>query len=388
MIAHFRPIRRQLRRGKRSPFRVLFTKDLKGLGSGADNRSVSTLAHTMMTAARSADSGLSGPGELDRYPYGEANGADRVGAPVWDVADQDLGRMGRRAAGSRGRGLHGQLVQQLGQMIVSGDLGADRPLVPEEIGQRFEVSRTVVRESLRVLEAKGLVSARPNVGTRVRPVSDWNLLDPDIIEWRAFGPQRDDQRRELNELRWTIEPLAARLAAGHGREDVQQRLTDMIEIMGHALGQGDPITFARADAEFHSLLIQLAGNRMLEHLSGIVSAALQVSGGPSRAATVRTRRPSPTTVGSPTPLPRVTARARRPPCGSCSPSTPMSNVWSPRPASTDAFHGDSVIGASVQAPGVRCTARSGCAHRLFLMCRRIAPDPPGPGAIRRHMRGP
>ncbi|MFJ8824252.1 FadR/GntR family transcriptional regulator [Streptomyces sp. NPDC102467] len=240
---------------------------------------MSTLAHTMMTAARSADSGLAGPGELDRYPYA-GPAANRVGPPVWDSTDQDLGRMSRRAAGSRGRGLHGQLVQQLGQMIVSGDLGADRPLVPEEIGQRFEVSRTVVRESLRVLEAKGLVSARPNVGTRVRPVSDWNLLDPDIIEWRAFGPQRDDQRRELSELRWTIEPLAARLAAGHGREDVQQRLVDMVEIMGHALGQGDSITFSRADAEFHSLLIQLAGNRMLEHLAGIVSAALQVSGGP------------------------------------------------------------------------------------------------------------
>ncbi|MEU6393453.1 FadR/GntR family transcriptional regulator [Streptomyces sp. NPDC046939] len=240
---------------------------------------MSTLAHTMMTAARSADSGLVGPGELDRYPY-TGSSTDRVGAPVWDGPDQDLGRVGRRAAGSRGRGLHGQLVQQLGQMIVSGDLGADRPLVPEEIGQRFEVSRTVVRESLRVLEAKGLVSARPNVGTRVRPVSDWNLLDPDIIEWRAFGPQRDDQRRELSEMRWTIEPLAARLAAGHGREDVQARLGDMVEIMGHALGQGDSITFSRADAEFHSLLIQLAGNRMLEHLAGIVSAALQVSGGP------------------------------------------------------------------------------------------------------------
>jgi len=234
----------------------------------------------MMTAARSADSGLAGPGELDRYPYAEAPLPDRVGAPAWESAEPELGRVGRRAAGSRGRGLHGQLVQQLGQMIVSGDLGADRPLVPEEIGQRFEVSRTVVRESLRVLEAKGLVSARPNVGTRVRPVSDWNLLDPDIIEWRAFGPQRDDQRRELSELRWTIEPLAARLAAGHGREDVQQRLADMVEIMGHAMGQGDALTFSRADAEFHSLLIQVAGNRMLEHLSGIVSAALQVSGGP------------------------------------------------------------------------------------------------------------
>jgi DNA-binding FadR family transcriptional regulator len=259
---------------------VLFTKDLKGVGGGADKGSVSTLAHTMMTAARSADSGLAGPGDLDRYSYAEAPAAGRVGASVWDGSDPELGRVGRRAAGSRGRGLHGQLVQQLGQMIVSGDLGADRPLVPEEIGQRFEVSRTVVRESLRVLEAKGLVSARPNVGTRVRPVSDWNLLDPDIIEWRAYGPQRDDQRRELSELRWMIEPLAARLAAGHGREDVQQRLGDMVEIMGHAMSQGDALTFSRADAEFHSLLIQLAGNRMLEHLSGIVSAALQVSGNP------------------------------------------------------------------------------------------------------------
>ncbi|RKN37863.1 FadR family transcriptional regulator [Streptomyces hoynatensis] len=234
----------------------------------------------MMTATRSADSGPAGPGDLDRYSYAESTGAARTtNAPAWDGADSDMSRVGRRAAGNRGRGLHGQLVQQLGQMIVSGDLGADRPLVPEEIGQRFEVSRTVVRESLRVLEAKGLVSARPNVGTRVRPVGDWNLLDPDIIEWRAFGPQREDQRRELCELRLTIEPLAARLAAGDIREEVRQRLGDMVGIMTHALGQGDALTFSRADAEFHALLLQAAGNRMLEHLSGIVAAALQVSGG-------------------------------------------------------------------------------------------------------------
>ncbi|MDF9816101.1 FadR/GntR family transcriptional regulator [Streptomyces sp. SPB162] len=258
---------------------MLFSKALKARTGIADKGCVSTLAHPLMTTARSADSSI-GPAELDRYSYADASGVDRPGLPSWDGADSDMGRVGRRAGGSRGRGLHGQLVQQLGQMIVSGDLGADRPLVPEEIGQRFEVSRTVVRESLRVLEAKGLVSARPNVGTRVRPVADWNLLDPDIIEWRAFGPQRDDQRRELFELRWTIEPLAARLAAGHGREDVQQRLADMVEIMGHAAAQGDSLTFSRADAEFHSLLLQVAGNRMLEHLAGIVSSALHVSGGP------------------------------------------------------------------------------------------------------------
>lgn len=262
---------------------MLFTKALKPVRSAADKGCVTTLAHTMMTAARSADSGLAGPGEVDRYAYAESSGTARTTSNVtaWQGSEADINRVGRRAAGSRGRGLHGQLVQQLGQMIVSGDLGADRPLVPEEIGHRFEVSRTVVRESLRVLEAKGLVSARPNVGTRVRPVSDWNLLDPDIIEWRAFGPQREDQRRELRELRSTIEPLAARLAAGQVRDEVQQRLADMVEIMTHALGQGDTLTFSRADAEFHGLLLQSAGNRMLEHLSGIVSAALQVSGGPA-----------------------------------------------------------------------------------------------------------
>lgn len=237
----------------------------------------------MMTTARSAEAGLTGPSELDRYAYAESSGAARTtpNAPVWEGSEAEMNRVGRRTAGSRGRGLHGQLVQQLGQMIVSGDLGADRPLVPEEIGQRFEVSRTVVRESLRVLEAKGLVSARPNVGTRIRPVSDWNLLDPDIIEWRAFGPQREDQRRELCELRSAIEPLAARLAAGRSRDEVSERLGDMVEIMTHSLSQGDSLTFSRADAEFHGLLLQAAGNRMLEHLAGIVSAALQVSGGPA-----------------------------------------------------------------------------------------------------------
>ena len=260
---------------------MLFTKALKGALGPADKGCVTTLAHTMMTAARSADSGFAGPSELDRYAYAESSGAARntTNSTAWQGSEGDINRVGRRAAGSRGRGLHGQLVQQLGQMIVSGDLGADRPLVPEEIGHRFEVSRTVVRESLRVLEAKGLVSARPNVGTRVRPVSDWNLLDPDIIEWRAFGPQREDQRRELHELRSTIEPLAARLSAGQVREEVQQRLSDMVEIMSHAVAQGDTLTFSRADTEFHSLLLQAAGNRMLEHLSGIISSALQVSGG-------------------------------------------------------------------------------------------------------------
>ncbi|MEU0110639.1 FadR/GntR family transcriptional regulator [Streptomyces sp. NPDC006251] len=209
-----------------------------------------------------------------------SSGADRAGA-LHGGARPEPGHGARRSAGARGRGLHGQLVQQLGQMIVSGEVDADHPLVPEEIGERFEVSRTVVRETLRVLEAKGLVTARPNVGTRVRPVSEWSLLDPDVVEWRAFGPQREDQQRELVELRSMIEPLAARLTAEHGRKEVNGRLGDLVATMERAADQDDSPAFAGADAEFHALLAQASGNQMLEHLFGVVSGALRVYGASS-----------------------------------------------------------------------------------------------------------
>jgi DNA-binding FadR family transcriptional regulator len=186
-----------------------------------------------------------------------------------------------RAAAQRGRGLHGQLVQQLGQMIVAGELGADRPLVPEEIGHRFEVSRTVVRESLRVLEAKGLVSARPNVGTRIRPVHEWNLLDPDVIEWRALGPFRADQARELAELRQAFEPLAAHLVAAQASrlpEVARIRMMELTEILAETAAEADPLGYQRADAELHALLLRATDNRMLEHLATVVYGALEITG--------------------------------------------------------------------------------------------------------------
>ncbi|MBS2965839.1 FadR family transcriptional regulator [Actinocrinis puniceicyclus] len=204
-------------------------------------------------------------GEAQVYPYGLAQGAAAF----------------PRAAAQRGRGLHGQLVQQLGQMIVAGELGADRPLVPEEIGQRFEVSRTVVRESLRVLEAKGLVSARPNVGTRIRPVHEWNLLDPDVIEWRALGPFRADQARELAELRQAFEPLAAHLVAASAArlpEIARTRMMELTELLSEAAAEGDPAAYQRNDSELHSLLLHATGNRMLEHLASVVYGALEITG--------------------------------------------------------------------------------------------------------------
>ncbi len=161
-------------------------------------------------------------------------------------------------------------------MIVAGEFDRRQPLVPEEIGQSFDVSRTVVRESLRVLEAKGLVSARPNVGTRVRPVSDWNLLDPDVIDWRAHGPQRQEQMRELLELRLAIEPLAARLAARRAPEEARTQLSVTLEAMQEAAERRDYSAYIRAHVDFHRALLSAVGNRMLQHLAGSVVVALQM----------------------------------------------------------------------------------------------------------------
>lgn len=181
-------------------------------------------------------------------------------------------------AGTQARGLHGQLVQQLGRMIVAGELGADRPLVPEEIGRRFEVSRTVVRESLRVLEAKGMVTARPNVGTRIRPVPEWNLLDPDVIEWRAAGVAGLDQCRELAELRCAFEPLAAQLSAGRLAEAAAARLNELASALKQAAANADQAAYAKADGEFHALLIAECPNRMVEHLARVVGGAAESAG--------------------------------------------------------------------------------------------------------------
>jgi DNA-binding FadR family transcriptional regulator len=236
----------------------------------ADQLTMNTVSSVTSATLQVRPGGLAAPvqgqaGEAHAYAPGAAQG---VGAFP-------------RAAAQRGRGLHGQLVQQLGQMIVAGELGADRPLVPEEIGHRFEVSRTVVRESLRVLEAKGLVSARPNVGTRVRPVHEWNLLDPDVIEWRALGPFRADQARELAELRQAFEPLAAHLVAAQSSqlpEIARTRMMELSEILGETAADTDPGSYQRADAELHALLLRATDNRMLEHLAAVVYGALEITG--------------------------------------------------------------------------------------------------------------
>ena len=106
--------------------------------------------------------------------------------------------------------LHGTIARKLGIAIVSGQY---RPgdLLDGEIAssEQLSVSRTAYREAVRILAAKGLVDARPKVGTRINPQTKWNLLDPDVLDWTFESEPDMELLNSLFELRNVVESAAA-----------------------------------------------------------------------------------------------------------------------------------------------------------------------------------
>lgn len=171
------------------------------------------------------------------------------------------------------QGLHGALVHEIGVRILSGELEPGEALPTEaELTGGVAASRTVLREAIKVLAAKRLVLSRPKTGTRVRPRSDWNLLDPDVLAWQLeAGPTREFLQDAL-ELRQLIEPAAARLAADRATDAEIAALAEAFAAMSDAR---DLEAWIGPDVRFHSILLQAAHNELLEHLSSIVTAVLR-----------------------------------------------------------------------------------------------------------------
>jgi DNA-binding FadR family transcriptional regulator len=168
------------------------------------------------------------------------------------------------------RGLHGEVVHLIGLRIMSGELEPGDPLPPEdELTSDLAVSRTVLREAVRVLAAKGLVVARPKVGTRVGPRSDWNILDPDVLSWRAEASNDIRLYEETTEVRLAIEPLASRLAARTSRLD---REPTFAEAFGRWRRARHQEAYLAADLRFHDRI--LVSNELLAHLGVVLRAVL------------------------------------------------------------------------------------------------------------------
>lgn len=171
------------------------------------------------------------------------------------------------------RGLHGAVVHEIGVRILNGELKPGDTLPDNGVLDEADVSRTVVREAIKVLAAKGLVESRPKVGTRVRPRRDWNLLDPDVLAWQVEAGADPRFLEQALELRRMIEPAAARLAAERASEPQIAALYEAYEEMFAA---GDDLdAFMAPDLRFHSLLLEACGNELLEHMTEIFTAVLR-----------------------------------------------------------------------------------------------------------------
>jgi DNA-binding FadR family transcriptional regulator len=170
---------------------------------------------------------------------------------------------------------HDRLVSSLGTSIVTGELSPDADLDPVAIESRFGVSRTAVREALRVLSAKGLVGARPRRGTFVAPRKQWALLDADVLRWRFADGVDGVFLDELGEVRLTVEPTAARLAATRRTDRDLADLEDALAAMKAAGGQHTEEQVA-ADLAFHDALLRAAHNELLLQMSVVIEVGLRL----------------------------------------------------------------------------------------------------------------
>jgi DNA-binding FadR family transcriptional regulator len=174
------------------------------------------------------------------------------------------------------KNVHGNTLDFLGAAIVAGRYAVGATLPPEptlciELG----VSRTVVREAVKSLVAKGLIHTGPKVGTRVMPSEQWNWFDPDVIAWQSKAGLSNEFIRDLQDLRLVVEPAAVKLAAARRTPD------DLIEIEAAYAGMekavfegGDYVTH---DLRFHQGLLRASHNRMLVQMSKALGALLRTS---------------------------------------------------------------------------------------------------------------
>lgn len=171
--------------------------------------------------------------------------------------------------------LHSRVFQTLGREIIDGTLPPGSVMLAEALEARFSVSRSVVREAIRVLESLGLTESVKRVGTRVQPRSKWNSLDPQLIRWRLASKEQGAQLRSLTELRSSIEPSAAALAAQHAPETSSKRLLEIVALMKKAATAGNQAEFTALDIEFHREVLKASGNEMYASLDSAIAEVIR-----------------------------------------------------------------------------------------------------------------
>jgi DNA-binding FadR family transcriptional regulator len=174
------------------------------------------------------------------------------------------------------KNVHGNTVDHLGEAIVGGKYPPGSTIPPEpQLCEVLGVSRTVVREAVKSLIAKGLVSSGPKVGTRVQPSEAWNWFDPDVIVWQSKAGLTPEFLRDLQDLRRVVEPAAVRLAAERATPQDIAEIEAAFEGMRTAVEHGGD--YVASDLRFHQGLLRASGNRMIVQMSKALGALLRTS---------------------------------------------------------------------------------------------------------------
>jgi DNA-binding FadR family transcriptional regulator len=180
-------------------------------------------------------------------------------------------------AAFKGRGLvvsaHDQIVSALAQEILSGALAPGEKLPLEaDLLERFGVSRTALREALKTLAAKGFLSVKTRVGTRVTDSVHWNFFDKEVLTWRVAIGMDAQFRRHLAEVRQSLEPTAASLAAKHRTEADLSAMRAALDWMRRE--DSSAYEFARADLALHLAIGAASQNPMIRSVAGVIETAL------------------------------------------------------------------------------------------------------------------
>ena len=170
----------------------------------------------------------------------------------------------------------GTTLELLGEAIVAGRYPAGTGIPPEPtLGEELGVSRTVIREAIKSLVAKGLVSTGPKVGTRVLPAERWNWFDPDVVAWQSKAGLTREFLRDLQELRRVVEPAAVRLAAERATPQDLEQIETAFAGMKAAIEHGGD--YVMHDLHFHQGLLRACHNRMLVQMGKAIGALLRTS---------------------------------------------------------------------------------------------------------------
>lgn len=169
-----------------------------------------------------------------------------------------------------------QLVNQIGREIVRGVFASESRLPDEsEMRERYAVSRTALREAYGKLRGKGLLTARPRVGTIVRARSDWNLLDPEVLTWHLQTMPASELATDLHALRRMLEPEASALAAEKATDQAIKKIKlayqEMIECAE------DAPRLIKADLKFHLAILEATRNPFISSFSALIHAAMSTA---------------------------------------------------------------------------------------------------------------